>query len=45
MSDGSIVEKDIYLCGPSALIKAFSQQFQDMGVPADQIHFEEFKFR
>ncbi len=45
MSGGSIIAKDIYLCGPSTLIKAFSQQFRAMGVPAGQIHFEEFKLR
>ena len=39
------IGKDIYLSGPSALIKAFSQQSRDMGVPARQIHYEEFKFR
>jgi predicted ferric reductase len=45
MSGGSIVGKDIYLCGPEALTKAFSQQFRDMGIPASQIHYEEFNLR
>ena len=45
IAGSSILAKDIYLCGPAALIKAFSQQFQDMGVPKHQINYEEFKFR
>ena len=44
-SGGSIIAKDIYLCGPPVFTGAFSQQFRDMGIPRSQIHFEDFKFR
>ena len=45
LSGGLIVEKDIYLCCPSTLTKLFNQQFRDMGILANQIHYEEFKLR
>lgn len=35
----------VYLCGPVKLIEAALQQFQDLGIPRSQIHFEEFNFR
>lgn len=43
--DGDLYSKTIYLCGPNALINAFSSQLQAMGIPTANIHFEEFNFR
>jgi len=42
---GDLYSKAFYLCGPAALINAFSKQLQAMDVPAANIHFEEFNFR
>ncbi|MCA9920748.1 MAG: hypothetical protein KC421_00175 [Anaerolineales bacterium] len=43
--EGDLSSKAVYLCGPAALINAFSEQLQEMGVPAANIHFEVFNFR
>jgi len=45
LSSGSIADKDIYMCGPIAMVEGFSNSFKKMGVPASQIHYEEFNFR
>ena len=42
---GNIANKHIYLCGPIKMTEGFSRAFRKMGVPANQIHFEEFNFR
>ena len=42
---GSIANKHIYLCGPVKMTEAFVKKFKAMGVPAGNIHFEEFNFR
>ncbi len=42
---GSIINKHIYLCGPVKMTEAFVKKFKAMGVPAGNIHFEEFNFR
>lgn len=42
---GAITSKYIYLCGPSAMTEGLARAFQKMGVPAAQIHYEEFNFR
>jgi predicted ferric reductase len=36
---------DIYLCGPLPMVQAFTRRFQEHGVPAKNIHYEEFNFR
>jgi predicted ferric reductase len=38
-------EYDIYLCGPLPMVQAFTRKFQELGVPAKNIHYEEFNFR
>ena len=43
--NGHITDKDIYLCGPVNMTEGFARQFKKMGVPAGQIHYEEFNFR
>jgi predicted ferric reductase len=35
----------IYMCGPLAMVQAFEKQFLLLGVPAKNIHYEEFNFR
>ncbi len=45
ISGGRIEYKEFYLCGPGAMIEGFSKGFQDLGLHARQIHYEEFKFR
>lgn len=40
-----IKSKEIYMCGPAAMIESYTQQFKSLGVPASQIHYEEFNFR
>ena len=45
MSKGDITNKHIYLCGPVKMSEGFAQSFKKMGIPAGQIHYEEFNFR
>lgn len=42
---GDIQNKSIYLCGPIKMTEGMADRFKEMGVPAGQIHFEEFNFR
>lgn len=35
----------VYMCGPLPMIQAFERKFREAGVPAGNIHFEEFNFR
>lgn len=35
----------IYMCGPLPMVQAFERKFLASGVPAENIHFEEFNFR
>jgi predicted ferric reductase len=42
---GGLPDKHIYMCGPAAMSVALAAQFRDQGVPAEQIHYEEFNFR
>jgi predicted ferric reductase len=44
-SSGGIQDKEIYLCGPIAMIQALQKGFMKLGTPAAQLHFEEFNFR
>ncbi len=45
MSQGGITNKHIYMCGPVKMTEGFARSFKKMGVPAGQIHYEEFNFR
>jgi predicted ferric reductase len=36
--------RDVYVCGPPAMIMSLRAQFTDEGVPAERIHAEEFSF-
>jgi predicted ferric reductase len=42
---GDLRGYDIYLCGPLPMIQAFTRKFQEQGVLAKNIHYEEFNFR
>ncbi len=35
----------VYMCGPLPMVQAFEKKFMEAGVPAENIHFEEFNFR
>lgn len=42
---GAIADYHVYLCGPLGMIRAFETGLLKAGVPARNIHFEEFNFR
>ena len=42
---GNINDYHVYMCGPLPMIQAFEKKFLDLGLPPDQIHYEEFNFR
>ncbi|HSQ38712.1 MAG TPA: hypothetical protein VLM78_01015, partial [Anaerolineales bacterium] len=42
---GNITGYHVYMCGPLPMIQAFERKFLEAGVPAKNIHFEEFNFR
>lgn len=42
---GDISKRSVYLCGPVRMTESFADAFKGMGVPAENIHFEEFNFR
>jgi len=44
-SNGTIANKHIYMCGPIGMMESFSKQFKAAGVPAQNIHYEEFNLR
>jgi ferredoxin-NADP reductase len=42
---GDIRQHHVYMCGPLPMVQAFEKKFMEVGVPAENIHFEEFNFR
>jgi predicted ferric reductase len=42
---GNIQDYHVYLCGPLPMIQAFEKKFLELGLPPNQIHYEEFNFR
>jgi predicted ferric reductase len=44
-TNGDIREYHVYLCGPLPMIQAFEKKFLELGLPQNQIHYEEFNFR
>lgn len=42
---GDIRSHEVYMCGPLPMVQAFEKKFVEVGVPAGNIHFEEFNFR
>ena len=43
--NGSLREYDVYLCGPLPMVQAFENNFFTLGLPKENIHYEEFNFR
>ena len=44
-ANGNIRDVHVYLCGPLPMIQAFEKKFLELGLPQNQIHYEEFNFR
>lgn len=44
-ANGTIRDYHLYMCGPLPMIQAFEKKFLELGLPQDQIHYEEFNFR
>jgi predicted ferric reductase len=42
---GNVIAHDIYMCGPLPMVQAFEKKFLELGVPAKNMHYEEFNFR
>jgi len=42
---GNIRDHHVYMCGPLPMVQAFEKKFLAAGVPANNIHYEEFNFR
>jgi predicted ferric reductase len=42
---GNVGGHHIYMCGPLPMVQAFEKKFLERGVPAGNIHYEEFNFR
>jgi predicted ferric reductase len=42
---GDVRGHHVYLCGPLPMTQAFEKKFLGLGVPQQNIHFEEFNFR
>ena len=42
---GIVREHHVYMCGPLPMVQAFEKKFLDLGLPGENIHFEEFNFR
>ena len=38
------LERDIYVCGPTPMMKAVVSHVKELGVPNNQIHFEKFSY-
>lgn len=42
---GDLKQHHVYMCGPFPMIQSFEKSLIEAGVPAGNIHFEEFNFR
>ncbi len=42
---GDVRGHHVYMCGPLPMTQAFEKKFLELGVPRENIHFEEFNFR
>ena len=42
---GNVSGHHVYMCGPLPMVQAFEKKFMEAGMPAGNIHFEEFNFR
>jgi ferredoxin-NADP reductase len=39
-----IQERDTYICGPHSLLHSLTHDFESLGIPKNQVHFEKFSF-
>ena len=44
-SNGNLKDYHVYLCGPLPMIQAFERKFLELGMPQQQLHYEEFSLR
>jgi predicted ferric reductase len=42
---GDVRSHHVYMCGPLPMTMAFEKKFLELGVPRDNLHYEEFNFR
>jgi predicted ferric reductase len=42
---GDVRSHHVYMCGPLPMTMAFEKKFLELGVPKDNLHYEEFNFR
>ena len=42
---GDVRSHHVYMCGPLPMTMAFEKKFLDLGLPKDNLHYEEFNFR
>ena len=42
---GDVHSHHVYMCGPLPMTMAFEKKFLDLGLPKDNLHYEEFNFR
>jgi predicted ferric reductase len=42
---GNVRGHHVYMCGPLPMTQAFEKKFLELGVPRENIHYEEFNFR
>ncbi len=42
---GDIRSCHVYMCGPLPMTMAFEKKFLELGVPKENLHYEEFNFR
>ncbi|MCC6569046.1 MAG: ferredoxin reductase family protein, partial [Anaerolineales bacterium] len=42
---GNVSGHHVYMCGPLPMTQAFEKKFLELGVPSENIHYEEFNFR
>jgi predicted ferric reductase len=42
---GNVNDHHAYMCGPLPMVQAFEKKFLEAGMPAGNIHYEEFNFR
>jgi predicted ferric reductase len=44
-AEGDIGSYHVYMCGPLPMTMAFEKKFLELGVPKENLHYEEFNFR
>lgn len=43
--EADVRDYHVYMCGPLPMLQAFEKKFLELGLPPEQIHYEEFNFR